>query len=282
MFWKSTYNEFIKIAAKPRSYIGIGAITLIIGIILFAMKLDGMTFISYVTQPFEQSLAFEGNILNGNLIAFIILQMLIIHVPLLIALVTGDLVSGEGAMGTIRLLLTKPISRTSILFSKYISGCAYTLVLLLWMAFMALIVGKWLFGSGDLMVLNSNSDGLIVFQEHDIAWRFLCGFGVAYLSLVMVATLSLTLSCFSDNSIGPIVSTMSIIILFTIIGALDVPSLQKIQPYLFTTHMVSWRNFFEDPLPVKKIIESASILLFHIVGLLGIAVYKFNRKDILS
>ncbi len=280
MFWKSTYNEFIKIAAKPRSYIGIGAITLIIGIILFAMKSDGMSFISFITSSFEQTLSFEGNILNGNLIAFIILQMLIIHVPLLIALVTGDLVSGEGAMGTIRLLLTKPISRTSILLSKYIAGCVYTLVILLWMAFLALIVGKWLFGAGDLMVLNS--DGLIVLQEQDLGWRFLCGFGVAYLSLVMIATLSLTLSCFSENSIGPIVTTMAIIILFTIIGALDVPSLNAIQPYLFTTHMVSWRNFFEDPLPLDRIIESAEILLIHIIGLLAIAIYKFKRKDILS
>ncbi len=280
MFWKSTYNEFIKIAAKPRSYIGVGAITLIIGIILFAMKSDGMSFISFITSSFEQTLSFEGNILNGNLIAFVILQMLIIHVPLLIALVTGDLVSGEGAMGTIRLLLTKPISRTQILFSKYIAGCAYTLIILVWMAFLALIVGKWLFGAGDLMVLNS--DGLIVLQDHDLSWRFFCGFGVAYLSLMMIATLSLTLSCFSENSIGPIVTTMAIIILFTIIGALDVPSLQSIQPYLFTTHMVSWRNFFEDPLPTDKIIESACILLVHILGLLGIAVYKFNRKDILS
>jgi ABC-2 type transport system permease protein len=280
MFWKSTYNEFVKIAAKPRSYIGIGAITLIIVIILFAMKSDGLSFISFVTAPFEQSLAFEGAILNGNLIAFIILQMLIIHVPLLIALVTGDLVSGEGAMGTIRLLLTKPISRTSILFSKYLAGCAYTLVILLWMAFLALIVGKWMFGVGDLMVLNS--DGLIVIQQQDLAWRFVCGFAVAYLSMVMISTLSLTLSCFSENSIGPIVTTMAIIILFTIIGALDVPSLNKVQPFLFTTHMVSWRNFFEDPLPLKKIIESAVILLVHIVGLLSVAVYKFNRKDILS
>ncbi len=280
MFWKSTYNEFIKIAAKPRSYIGVGAITLIIVIILFAMKSDGMSFISFITSSFEQTLSFEGNILNGNLIAFIILQMLIIHVPLLIALVTGDLVSGEGAMGTIRLLLTKPISRTSILFSKYLAGCAYTLVILLWMAFLALIVGKWLFGTGDLMVLNS--DGLIVLKEHDLGWRFLCGFGLAYLSLVTIATLSLTLSCFSENSIGPIVTTMAIIILFTIIGALDVPSLQTIQPYLFTTHMVSWRNFFEDPLPTDKIIESAGILVIHIIGLLAIAIYKFKRKDILS
>jgi ABC-2 type transport system permease protein len=280
MFWKSTYNEFIKIAAKPRSYIGIGAITLIIVIILFAMKSDGMSFISFITSSFEQTLSFEGNILNGNLIAFIILQMLIIHVPLLIALVTGDLVSGEGAMGTIRLLLTKPISRTSILLSKYIAGCVYTLVILLWMAFLALVVGKWLFGTGDLMVLNS--DGLIVLQAHDLPWRFLCGFGVAYLSMVMIATLSLTLSCFSENSIGPIVTTMAIIILFTIIGTLDVPSLQAIQPYLFTTHMVSWRNFFEDPLPYDSIIESATILVVHIVGLLAIAIYKFKRKDILS
>lgn len=280
MFWKSTYNEFLKIAAKPRSYIGVGAITLIIGIILIALKIDGHNFISFATRPFEQSLSFEGNILNGNLVAFIILQMLIIHVPLLIALVTGDLISGESAMGTIRLLLTKPISRTSLLFSKYLAGCIYTFIFLLWMGFIAIFIGKYIFGTGDLIVLNS--DGLIILQNADLGWRFLSGFAVAYLSLVMIATLSLTLSCFSENSIGPIVTTMAIIILFTILGALNVPLLQKIQPYLFTTHMLAWRSFFEDPLPVDKIISSVTILLVHIVVLLGIAIYKFNRKDILS
>jgi len=279
-FWKNTYNELIKIAAKPRSYIGIGAITLIVGIILFAMRIDGASFISFMTKAFEQSMSFEGNILNGNLVAFIILQTLIVHVPLLIALVTGDLVSGEGAMGTIRLLITKPISRTSVLFSKYLAGCAYTLVMLLWMMFIALIVGKMLFGTGDLMVLNG--EGLIVFHQQDVAWRFACGFSLAYLSLVMIATLSLTLSCFSDNSIGPIVSTMAIIILFTIIGNLDIPVLQKIQPYLFTSHMVAWRNFFDDPVPAAKILRSSGILFIHIVGLLSVAVYKFNKKDVLS
>jgi ABC-2 type transport system permease protein len=280
MFWKSTYSEFIKIAAKPRSYIGIGAITLIAGVILFAMRVDGNEFISYITRPFEKSLSFEGKVLNGNLIAFIILQMLIIHVPLLVALVTGDLVSGEAAMGTIRLLLTRPISRTRILFSKYIAGCGYTFIMLVWLMFMALIVGKILFGSGDLMVLNNN--GLIVFHENDVGWRFACGFGLAFLSLVMIATLSLAFSCFSDNSVGPIVSTMAVIILFTIISNLQVPVLQKIQPYLFTNHMLVWRDFFEDPIPSGNILRSAGILLIHIVGLFGIAIYQFNKKDILS
>lgn len=280
MFLKSTYNEFIKIAAKPRSYIGLGAITLIIVIILAAMKLEGETYISFITAPFEQSLSFEGNIMNGNLMAFIILQMLIIHIPLLIAFVTGDLVSGEGAMGTIRLLLTKPVSRTSILLSKYLAGCMYTLILLLWMAFLAVVVGRWVFGVGDLMVLKS--DGLVILQSTDVSWRFIYGFVVAYLSLVMVATLALTFSCFSENSIGPIVSTMGIIILFTIIGTLDIPAFEVIHPFLFTTHMAAWRSFFEDPLPTDQIVQSISVLVIHIAVLLSIAIYKFNKKDILS
>lgn len=280
MLLKNTYNEFVKILAKPRSYLGIGALTLLIGVILFAMKADGGSFISFVTASFEQTLSFNGNILNGNLIGFIILQMLIIHIPLLVALVTGDLISGEAAMGTVRMLASKPISRTNIVLSKFIAGAVYTLVLTLWLGFLALIVAKWIFGTGDLIVLNS--DGLVILQEQDIMWRYGLAFMVAFLSLLTISTLSICLSAFADNSIGPIVSTMAIIILFTIIGSLDVSVFDSIKPYLFTTHMASWRSFFEDPIPMSKIIQSVVILLAHNVILVGIAIVKFNKKDITS
>lgn len=280
MFWKSTQNELIKIAAKRRSYIGLVALTMLVGVILFAMKIDGLAYISFITTPFEQTLSLQGNVLNGNLMAYLILQMLIIHVPLLVALVTGDLVSGEAAMGTLRILATKPISRTSLILSKFLAGNIYTLVILVWLAIMALGIGRLLFGTGDLMILNS--EGLVILQNHDVLWRFLSGFGIAYLSLVTIATLSITLSCFTDNSIGPIVTTMAIIILFTIVGTLDVPVFDAVRPFLFTTHMMAWRSFFEDPVQKNEIIISATVLIIHIVCLLGIALYKFNRKDILS
>jgi ABC-2 type transport system permease protein len=280
MLLKNTYNEFVKILAKPRSYLGIGALTLLIGVILFAMKADGGSFISFVTASFEQTLSFNGNILNGNLIAFIILQMLIIHIPLLVALVTGDLISGEAAMGTVRMLASKPISRTNIVLSKFIAGAVYTLVLTLWLGFLALIVAKWIFGTGDLIVLNS--DGLVILQEQDIPWRYGLAFMVAFLSLLTISTLSICLSAFADNSIGPIVSTMAIIILFTIIGSLDVSVFDAIKPFLFTTHMASWRSFFEDPIPMSKIIQSVVILLAHNIILVVIAIVKFNKKDITS
>lgn len=280
MLLKNTYNEFVKILAKPRSYLGIGALTLLIAVILFAMKADGSSFISFVTSSFEQTLSFNGNILNGNLIAFIILQMLIIHIPLLVALVTGDLISGEAAMGTVRMLASKPISRTSIVLSKFIAGAVYTLILTIWLGFLALIVAKWIFGTGDLIVLNS--DGLVILQEQDIMWRYGLAFIVAFLSLLTISTLSICLSAFADNSIGPIVSTMAIIILFTIIGSLDVSVFDSIKPYLFTTHMASWRSFFEDPIPISKIIQSVVILLAHNVILVIVAIVKFNKKDITS
>ena len=154
MLVRNTYNEFIKIIAKPRSYIGLGVLTALIFVILFAMKADGSSFVSFVTASFEQTLSFNGNILNGNLIAFIILQMLIVHIPLLVALVTGDLISGEAAMGTIRMLATKPISRTNIVLSKFIAGAVYTLILTLWLAFLALVVVKWMFVLQYLLLLH--------------------------------------------------------------------------------------------------------------------------------
>jgi len=278
IFLRSTRNELIKIALKPRSYLGLAAITGLVGIILFALKADGLSMISFVTASFEQTLRFEGNLLNGNLVAFIVLQMLIIHIPLLVALVTGDLISGEAAMGTLRLLVSKPISRTQLLLSKFLAGGIYTLLVVLWLGFLAVIVGQWLFGVGDLMVLNS--DGLVILQADDVNWRYAGGFCVAFLALLTVSSLSITLSCFSDNSIGPIVSTMAIILLFTIIATLGVPIFDPIRPYLFTTHMAAWRSFFEDPLPWESIKKSIYILLGHNLLLIGISLFAFHRKDI--
>jgi ABC-2 type transport system permease protein len=280
MFWRNKYNELIKIASKPRSYIGLGAITLLVGVILFAMKIDGASYISFITSSFEHSLSFGGNVLNGNLMTFIVLQTLLIQVPLLIALVTGDLVSGEAASGSLRILVAKPISRVSLLMSKFMAGYAYTFIFIVWRGFIALFFSRLMFGTGDLMVLKS--DGLVIIPASDVEWRFFSGLLIAFLSMAVIATLSIALSCFTDNSIGPIVSTMAVIILFTIIGNLNVPVFDYIRPWLFTTHMASWRYCFFDPLPGSELFASVIVMLAHIAVFLIVAIVKFSKKDILS
>jgi ABC-2 type transport system permease protein len=70
MWRNSFYNELIKITARPRSFLGVAAITLIIVLIEMAMKIDGLSYIQFITAPIEQNLIIEGNILNGNLHVF--------------------------------------------------------------------------------------------------------------------------------------------------------------------------------------------------------------------
>src|SRR5438128_1155289 len=131
MSWSLFKTELYKVFAKPRSYIGFIAIAIIVGLIQFAMYVDSDNFIEFFTNSMQQTFQIEGKMLNGNLVASIILQTLVIQIPLLVALVTGDLISGESAMGTIRLLASKPISRTSILLSKFAAGTVYIFLLLL-------------------------------------------------------------------------------------------------------------------------------------------------------
>lgn len=273
-------EELLKIAARPRSYIGFIAITVIVGIIHLAMYLDGNSYLGLITQNFEQSFLMGGKILNGNLVCFIILQTLIIQIPLLVALVTGDLISGEAASGTIRLLAIRPVSRTRLLLGKFIAGSVYTLLLLILLGILSLGAGLLIFGEGDLIVLKSEE--LIILQQDDVFWRFMAALISAFIALTLVGAFSLLLSCYSSNSIGPIITTMAVIILFTIIGTMEIPLFDKIKPFLFTTHMIVWKSFFDNPLPVDQIIESMVVMVLHIIAFTGLALFHFNRKDILS
>lgn len=271
-------TEIFKIAAKPRSYIGFAAIFAIVVIIQIALYADGQAYLDFLIQSLNQTFEIEGMDFNGNLVGFIILQTLIIQMPLLVALVSGDAISGEIQGGTIRSLLTKPVSRSRIVWAKFIAAELYTLLLILWLGILAWIVSLLFFGPGDLVVLKS--DSLVIVRNADTVWRFLSAFGVAFLSLSVVVALSFLLSAFAENSIAPIIITMSVILLFTIIGTFDIPVFNQIKPFLFTTHMIVWRNFFDRPLPVDQIVQSTGIMALHIVVFLGATLVYFNKKDI--
>ncbi len=272
------YNELIKTIRRPRSFIGFGVITFICLMLQGAFYHDGKEILSFVTGQLDNIFTVEGKVLNGNLICFVVLQTLIVQMPLLVALVTGDLVSGETASGTIRFLLTRPASRTKIVLAKWIAGLFYTLLLLILLGIFALFVSRAIFGTGDMMALNS--EGLTIIRGDDINWRWGGAFLIAFLALGVVSSLANMLSCIMDNSITPIVTVMAIIIVFTIIGMFDLPSFDVIKPYLFTTHMISWRSLFEDPVPIHDIVFSCVVLLVHIIVFVSISIFYFNRKDI--
>lgn len=286
------YIELYKIFRKPRTYIAFGAVAAIVGLIQLGFYADGESYMKFGMQSLSDSFDVSGNILNGYLLAFIILQTLLVHVPLLIALVAGDMISGEANQGTLRLLLTKPVSREQLILGKFIASSIYTLVLLIWMAIWALGISMLIFGVDDMLILKSEVVTQVL--ARDVIWRYVAAFAFASLAMLTVSALSFFLSLFAENSIGPIMATMSIIIVFTILNTLDLPIFNTIKPFLFTTHMLGWKGFFDvqtnesneqiigsvENLPA--VLFSAAVLLLHILFFLIASIMIFKRKDILS
>ena len=290
--WKLLQIELYKIFNRPRTYIAFGAITALIAVIQLGLKADGEAYVDFIMSGLKDTFDFEGKILNGYLVCYVILQLLLVHVPLLISLIAADIISGEANMGTLRLLLTKPVSKTSFMLAKFFAASIYTFVLLLWIAVLALALSIFLFGTDDLIIQKTSY--VVQISENDVFWRYVGAFCFAFLAMLTVTAVGFFLSIFAENSIGPIVATMSIIIVFTILSTMTIPVFQKIQPYLFTTHMVSWKEFFDEKVneqnevvkgsiqDPQKIIDSALILVLHIVILVFAGIFVFRKKDVLS
>src|SRR5687767_10091301 len=179
--------EIFKIFKRPRTYIAFSVIALIIILIQIALKFGGEEYVGLMLSGMGDS--FEQipskDILNGYLVCFIILNLLLIHIPILVALVAGDAVAGEANMGTLRLLVSKPLSRTKLLIIKFIASAIYTLLLLIWVAVLSLLLSIFLFKTNSLVVAREFESNII--SEHDIFWRYLAAFVFAAIGLICVA-----------------------------------------------------------------------------------------------
>lgn len=272
--------ELLKIFRKWRTYIGFIAIGVLVPLLHLAMFLEGQKSLDFITRGLRDSFLLVGNLLNGYWISYIILNALTIHIPFLITLVAADLLAGEATAGTYRLLITRPVSRMQIVTSKFLAGFIYTSTLILFLAFMSLVLGLIIFGSGELIVIGNQS--IIIFEKSDVLWRFILAYGFAILSMTVVCSLAMLFSSLVENAIGPIVSTMAVIIIFIILSAFDVEILREMRPYLFTNYMMDWREFFDDPLDYLEITKSVLVLIGHITVFFAATSYIFRNKDILS
>ena len=296
--YKLLQIELYKISKRSRTYIAFAAITAIVLIFQFAFKADGKSYMNLMLQSVQDNFEIDkSKAINGYFMCYIILNTLLVQVPILVALIAGDAISGEANMGTLRLMLTKPVSRTQIILVKFTASVIFTVMLLVWMAIMALFISLLIFGADDMLIFRVKGDESQILQitKDDIMWRYWAAFGYAAVALTVIAALAMLLSIFAENSIGPIIATVCIVIVCTIISNINVPVIEKnIKPWLFTSYLVGWKGFFyigttDEGEPIKGSIEnwpairnSLSILLAHIFILVTASMVIFKRKDILS
>lgn len=278
LFW----FEIVKTFSRWRTYIGFGFIALVVILTEVVMKLSAGEIVYRMMKSLQKDFLVFGNILNGWFVTAFIMNSLHIHIPFLIALVAGDMVSGEATSGTVRLLLIRPPSRTKIITAKYVTTLFYTAGLVIFLGLMCILPGLALFGSGDLIIHHYGKFGIVFIPEVEIPIRMLFAFMAAIWAMTVVASIAFLLSTLVENSVGPIIGTMAVVIVFLVIGNFPFDFFRDIKPYLFTTYMIFWQRFLDDPIPWQEIVTSATILGLHSIGLFFIAFGTYARKDIKS
>jgi ABC-2 type transport system permease protein len=273
------YFELLKTFLKKRTYIGFALILLIVPLIEVAMKMEGGRFLQGMTRSLQQDFFFVGNLFNGWLVSYNMMNSLWVHIPLLVSFVAGDMLAGEATAGTYRLILIRPVSRTKILLSKYITTLLYTFLFVFFLGALSIGLAIPLLGRGDLFVFNR---GILVLPEADVAWRFVVGYSLAAWMMLTIASLSFFFSSFVENAIGPIVGTMGVLIVSLVILTIPVELFESVRPYLFMHYTNLWQKVFMDPVPWSAIGNDALVLGAYSAAFLGATWFIFVRKDVLS
>src|SRR5437660_9771594 len=128
MFYRHLTSELWKLFGKKRTYIGFGAF----------LVAQNVTLLFFRFSRWQQDVArnLEGNgylvseYISALTVALImLLPPVVLLMPLYAALVGGDLVAKEAEDGTLRMILSRPISRFRLLLVKWLAGVVFAVIL---------------------------------------------------------------------------------------------------------------------------------------------------------
>ena len=270
-------NELDKVLKRKRTYISFLLIGILIPFIVGAISNGGTTLEKSIYGQLSDSFFFIGSLLNGYLATYIIIAVLINHMPFLSTIIASDIFSGEYSRSTFRMYLTRPISRTKVLFSKVIVVLAYTSILMGFFFLYSLIISMLWLGTGELAVFHK---GILFLSGDEVVQRFALAFFISNYVMLTISLLCLLISTISKNSVTPIIITISIVFVGTAITYIPIELFKLINPYLFTGYINSFLRAFHDPIPWSHMASLLITCTAWSTLFIFLALFFFNKKDI--
>ena len=260
--------ELRKLVAQKRTFIGLGAafavpVMFVIGLLVDSSGggPDGLAFSSFVR---ETGLAVP--LVSLSFGAFWL-------IPLITALVAGDIVATEEQNGTLKTILTRSVDRWQVFGAKTLAAFSYTALALVLYVGSGLVLGGIAFGFEPVTLLS----GTRVSTGHGIA---LIGAGtLTYLMPVLaIACIALLLSTITRNSAAAVVGALMTSLLMQVLGALS--ALDFLDPYLLSTQFNAWQGLLRDPVDWDPIVRAAWVSAAYAVPSLFAALAVFVRRDV--
>ena len=259
--------ELRKLLAQKRTFLGLGAAVVIPVIFVVALMVEsegGPEEVAFGSLVRETGLAVPLVCLTFGSIWLI---------PLVTALVAGDIVATEDQNGTLKTILTRSVERWQVFAAKVLAALLYAAVGLFAYVGTALLLGGLAFGFDPVTLLS----GTTVSTGRGLA---LLGAGtLAYLlPVIAITAIALLLSTVTRNSAAAVVGTLMTSILMQVLGALS--ALDFLDPYLLSTQFNAWQGLLRDPADWDPVIRAAWVSAGYTAPALFAALTVFVRRDV--
>jgi ABC-2 type transport system permease protein len=208
-------------------------------------------------------------------------------IPLLVMVIASDLVSSEHTLGSIKLLLTRPVKRWRILLSKYISLLLSISIIMAIVAVLSYLLSGIVFGyrGWDAPVItgfSAQAGALDTSAVRTISqWKFLLmDFGLVWFVAVVVGTLSFMLSVLIRSTAAGMGVMLAALISGSILSSM-VSSWESAK-YLFMVNLnlTGYLSGVAPPIEGMTLMFSISVLAIWWLIALFIAFFVFTRQDV--
>lgn len=283
MFFAQLKNELWKLFGKKRTYIGFGA---------FLVAQTAMLLIFKYTrwqQDFDRLLAGNGYVaaeyISALTVALIMIwPQLALLMPLYVTLVGGDLVAKEAEDGTLRMILSRPISRMRLLLVKWIAGIIFTALLVLALGAIALGFACLYFPWKGMFVFGqAQPEGDTTFSlfqpGHGLA-LYACSHIFMVANTVTLMSVAFMFSCFNMKPAAATILALSYMFVNMVME--HIPFFDRYQNWFITHHLACWFLVFQQPTPWAQIWQSEIILAATSATAFIIGAMGFQVRDIKS
>jgi ABC-2 type transport system permease protein len=258
--------EIAKLLAQKRTYLGLGAAMLvpIIFVVVLTLQTGGPNDVPLGRYIRDTGLA----------VPFVVLFFMSIWgLPLITALVAGDIVASESHNGTLKTILTRSRERGEVFAGKVLATATYTLTLVFAMGVVGLVAGSIAWGFHPLTSLS----GTKVSPGHGLL-LLLASLAIYTLPLTGIAAFAVLLSTVTRNSAASVVGALMWALFMQLLGVL--PGTESIRPYLLGTQFEAWHGLLRVPADWVPLIRSLWVCTIYIgIPLIG-AYLVFLRRDV--
>ena len=279
MFYLQLRNELWKLFAKKRTYIGFLMFLLAQNVIILLFRFTNGPRVSMIRTLEGNGYLAQQFISALTVATFMLLPIAYLLLPLYVSLVGGDLVAKEAEDGTLRMILSRPVSRLRLLLLKWLAGAFFSLALVLALGLFGVVFASFWFPWKGLFVFIPGE----LFSVFDVAGGLL-HYVAAHLMMatkaVMVMGLAFMFSCFNVKPAAATILALSFVFANFIMQ--NIPYFHDLQHWFLTYHLNIWQFMFAQPIPWWKIGESLSILLGFNLTFLVIGLMVFQVRDIKS